>query len=456
MSRRRWVRLDNASNIFLAARTATDTKVFRLTAQFEEPVKPDVLQKALDIVYAQYPLYHSVLRRGIFWYYLEESGLKPKVMLETRNPCTQIYHYDKQELLFRVMYRHERVHMEVFHALSDGTGALWFFQDLITEYLHLQEVAEISRSARANQAGARTSEEQLENSFFRYFKRSGQKNFEEAAESALAHMPTAAENEEEVPDYSLKAFGKSVYRIQGTRTPDDRMNVVEMDMSVKSVLELAHQYNASLTVYLCALFMEAVLKAAPLNSPKEKKIRLSLPVNLRQFFPSKSARNFFTAIYLSYTFQEQKEFDFQSVCDSLQSQLKSNLKKEQLQKRLNKLISFEYHPLIRGVIRPVKDLALKGINFLNNRQITLALSNLGRVSIPEPLAEKVKLLAFQTSAVRPQCSVVSFNDRLTISFTSPFTETRFQKEFVRSLTEKGVEVTVAANKVAYEEIEKVF
>jgi len=61
-----WVRLDNASNIFLAARTDTDTKVFRLSAKTADPIDSNLLQKALDITFEQYVLYHSVLRRGIF------------------------------------------------------------------------------------------------------------------------------------------------------------------------------------------------------------------------------------------------------------------------------------------------------------------------------------------------------------------------------------------------------
>ena len=45
--RRRWVRLDNASNIFLAARSDVDTKVFRMGAELDHEVDPVLLQEAL-------------------------------------------------------------------------------------------------------------------------------------------------------------------------------------------------------------------------------------------------------------------------------------------------------------------------------------------------------------------------------------------------------------------------
>src|SRR5699024_3839970 len=54
-SHRTWVRLDNAANIFLAARNEADTKVFRLAADLDDPIVPEVLQRALDHVYARYP-----------------------------------------------------------------------------------------------------------------------------------------------------------------------------------------------------------------------------------------------------------------------------------------------------------------------------------------------------------------------------------------------------------------
>ena len=67
MDEKGWIRLDNASNIFLAARNDIDTKVFRLSAEMSEPIVPRFLQKALDGIYDEYPLFHSTLRRGYFW-----------------------------------------------------------------------------------------------------------------------------------------------------------------------------------------------------------------------------------------------------------------------------------------------------------------------------------------------------------------------------------------------------
>ena len=82
MTRRAWVRLDNASNIFLAARSDADPKVFRISAEMDHDVDPQLLQEALDATYDRYRLYHAVLRSGVFWYYLQDSDLRPLVTAE--------------------------------------------------------------------------------------------------------------------------------------------------------------------------------------------------------------------------------------------------------------------------------------------------------------------------------------------------------------------------------------
>ena len=112
--------------------------MFRLGAEMDHEVDPALLHKALEETYEKYPLYHAVLRRGVFWYYLQDSDLRPEVTAELTAPCAPIYQADRRTLLFRVMHHRRRISLEVFHALSDGTGALWFLTDLVTAYVRLR------------------------------------------------------------------------------------------------------------------------------------------------------------------------------------------------------------------------------------------------------------------------------------------------------------------------------
>ena len=70
----KWYRLDNAAKIFPPSRSKNDYKVFRFSVTLLEPVKVDILNKALDEILEEYPIFKSSLKKGIFWYYLENSN----------------------------------------------------------------------------------------------------------------------------------------------------------------------------------------------------------------------------------------------------------------------------------------------------------------------------------------------------------------------------------------------
>lgn len=102
--RSQWRKLDNAAQAFPAATGKKDTRVFRLYCELKEDVIEEVLQKAVECTLEKYPLYCSVLRKGLFWFYMEQRNLKPKVKAEDRPPCSGLYVPDQKSFLFEVSY----------------------------------------------------------------------------------------------------------------------------------------------------------------------------------------------------------------------------------------------------------------------------------------------------------------------------------------------------------------
>lgn len=463
MSRLTWVRLDNASNIFLAAMSAHDTKVFRFSAEVTEDVDPDLLQQALDHVYDQYPLYHAVLRRGVFWYYLERSDLRPDVVPDVLPPCAPLYHFDRRELLFRVAHHRNRIILEVFHALSDATGALWLFGDLVAEYVLLRH-PDAFPDAVGRQHGL--VKHALESdSYVHHFGSGGTGDFAAAARppslaaaaSRVAAGFASVGGPEQVARPSRRRTklvgGGRVHRVRGTWTPDHRTRVVELSMPVRPVLALAKAERASLTIYLTALFLEAVRETTSEARPA-RTMAVSVPVNLRSLFESESARNFFATTRLTYTWPESGGGDLSALCRSLQAQLQEQVTREALEAKLTKLVGFELNPVVRMIPRPLKDVILGTVNRLNNRSITVAISSLGRLVLPDPVDSHVGAVFLQVSAARPQFCALTHGDVLTVSFTSPFLQTAHHRAFARALTSRGVPVTVAVTKVTDSELNR--
>ena len=499
MNRPAWVRLDNASNIFLAARSDADPKVFRISAEMEHDVDPLLLQAALEEIYDRYPLYHAVMRRGVFWYYLQDSDLRPVVTQEDEHTCAALYQVDRRSLLFRVVHHERRISLEVFHALSDGTGALWFLTDLLDSYLRLRDPA----SARPQEADpeavildhpdapdqaadlhADPSEAAADalgltpDSFAHYFRRRRRRDRLTEDGAATAHdeaesdtptadetpttgtakdRPTAEAAPAARPRRRPAAVGRrtvhGVHRVRGTRTPDNRPRLVELSMPATQVLALARAQGVSMTMYLTGLFFEAVrLSAGGLG--RSQTIAASVPVNLRQFFPSNSPRNFFATVRVEHTYG-QGDDDLGAICRNLEEQFGPEATPEALERKLRRFIRFERMPLLRILPRGLKDVILGLVNIANNRGLTVAVSNLGRVALPEPAESRVRRMMFHVTAVRPQFCSMSHDGMLTVSFTSPFTETDHVREFARMLAAGGVDVSVAATRVTEDEVAEV-
>ena len=120
----RWMRLDNAAKIYPAARRRNWNNFFRLSATLSEPVDRPVLQSALDVTVRRFPSMAVRLRRGTFWYYLEELSKAPAIRDEKACPLAHVPFKEVRECAFRVIVYKNRIAVEFFHAITDGNGAL--------------------------------------------------------------------------------------------------------------------------------------------------------------------------------------------------------------------------------------------------------------------------------------------------------------------------------------------
>ena len=97
-----WRKLDNAALAFPAVTGKNDTRVFRFYCELKEEIKEENLQEALERTLEKYPLFRAVLRKGLFWFYLERRDIPAVVKKEAGAPCSGLYIPDKKTLLFRV------------------------------------------------------------------------------------------------------------------------------------------------------------------------------------------------------------------------------------------------------------------------------------------------------------------------------------------------------------------
>ena len=70
---------------------------------------------------------------------------------------------------------------------------------------------------------------------------------------------------------------------------------------------------------------------------KRKPVVVTIPVNLRKYFKSNTARNFFNTITVQYKFNDDND-DLESIINEISSQFKDKLTKENLDNQMNAIV----------------------------------------------------------------------------------------------------------------------
>lgn len=407
-----WRSLDNAAKLFSAASSPKDTRVFRFYCELKEEVKEEILQEALNQTIQKYPVFLSVMRKGLFWHYLEKSELRPVVREEYKEPCSSLYVRDKKTLLFEVTYYKKRINFEVFHALTDGTGATEFLRELVKNYLYLIHEEDLEPVELSNQY--LTVKDQEDDSFSRYYD----------------------------PDFPRKKKKKiRAVQIKKSGKGYEELQINEASMSVKELLGIAREKKVSMSVLLTAAFICAIHEE--MSRMQEKKpVILMVPVNLRKIFPSDSMLNFFGYIEPGYQFGGGKD-SFEDVLEAVKLYFQENLSKEHMAGRMNELIAIEKHKILKWAPLELKNRCIRAGAKMAEQEVTAVLSNMSVVKMPEDYAQYIEKFGVYTSTNRTELCICSFQDTLSLGFTSRYDSTNIQRNFYRILKELGASVKVA-------------
>ena len=402
----KWRKLDNAALAFPLVTGKNDTRVFRFYCQLKEKVDGEILQQALDQTMEKYPLFQAVLRKGLFWFYLERRDIHATVKQEKRPPCSSLYIPDKKSLLFQVSYHNNRMNFEVFHGLTDGTGAMNFLEELVQNYLILAHPeTELPRVEHEEEI---TPGDQEEDSFSQYYS---------------SEIPR---NKEKKP---------AAVKLKGEKLVHSDMDITEVILNVKETLAKARSYGVSITILLTAMLLCSIQEEIPRNRQK-KPVTLMIPVNLRNYFPSQSMGNFFGWIEVGYVFEEDTSFE--EVLSSVKQQFQEQLQKDRIAMNMNGYVRIEKNPFVRAVPLEIKKFFLMAGANLGSRSITAVYSNIGIIRLPEEYKEYIERFGIFASTDSLQLCSCSYGEQLVLGFTSKIPDDSIQRNFMKMLKKEEI------------------
>lgn len=407
MGKRNWYKLDNTAKIMPSTTTNLNTNVFRLACTLKEDIDSKILQEALDKTLIEFPIFLYTMKDGLFWHYLEPSYTKPLVIEDKKAVCARI----DDVFLFRVSYLKKRINLEVYHVLADGNGALEFLKYLVCTYLNKKYKLDFNIPLNDS-----SSFEKAKDDFKTFDKEQVKLKFSRE---------------------------KRAYRINMPKKDNIYHDVVEVHINVEKLKQVTKKYNVTVTTYLTAVFIKSIIE----NSNKKdlkKPIGITLPVDLRKFFPSKTVRNFFYTILISYKSKEDDTLE--TIIKEVELQLESQTKKEKLQEKMNGFMLIEKILFIRIIPNFIKDFALKYIAKISKKTQTSVLSNLGKVTVPEEYEKYVDSLSAIASTDDMQLTVITFKENITLSFSSHFINKEIERIFVKELQKEiNSEIKIVSN-----------
>lgn len=409
----RWYKADNVSQVFLAANDDRDTKTLRISATLTEKIDPEALQKATEQVIEHRPMFQYHIRGGLFWHYLEKTNEVPRVMPECERPCPVLYgkHY-KGNLHINITYYENRINFEAFHVICDGTGAIEFLNTLVLKYLTIKH-PELESISVSNEG---STEELSENSFEQFYEK----------------KPKA-----------ITGIKKS-YHVKGSRLPYSQLQFLEVRFKSAEVKQTAKKYGVSVSSVIGARLMTALYQDMP-SLKKNMPITITMPVNLRNYYPSKTSRNFFNNISISHVFSgSETEEELSIVFDK---KMKEGLSPEIIKGQMDSFQKFEKDAYIRIVPRVIKQFVIKQITKADTRKTSAVISNLGIVRFPEEMAKYVEHYSAFCSYDELFTTVCSYKDEIVFGITNAFTNTGVVRNFVKSFSSEDNIPIIGATEV---------
>ena len=418
----RWMKLDNAAKIYPAAKRRNWNNFFRISATLTEPVDVAVLRSALDVTARRFPSIAVRLRRGMFWYYLEQIPHSPAIQEEKSCPLAHVPFHEVRQCAFRVLVYHNRFAVEFFHALTDGTGGLTFFKTLLAEYLSQKYGLTIPAGDGVLGRLEEPDAEELEDSFLRYAG-----NIKASRKEATA------------------------WHLTGTPEKDGFKDLVTLMIPAPALKECAKAHGVTVTELLCAAMMQAICQLQAEKVPQRrlrKPVKVLLPVNLRNLFPSKTLRNF--ASYITPEVDPRMgDYTFDEICAAVHHRMGLENNPQTMRAKFAANVASEQSPLLRVMPLFIKNLAMKAVfDTVGECKSCLCLSNLGVVRLPEVMAPYVARMDFiiGVQAKAPHnCGVLTWNDTVYINCIRSIREPELELHFYRVLHQLGLPVKVESN-----------
>ena len=415
-----WYKLDNAGKLYPAIRSSTWSSLFRPTISLYKEVDPSILQQAVEDILPRFPSFSVQLRKGFFWYYLEKNPQPFLVISDHGYPCKPLKLKENSQYLFRVLYYQNTISVEFFHALTDGTGALIFTKTLVAQYLRLcgitipnsHGVLSLSSSPCINEV-----------------------------EDAYTKLP--------LPKIKNSRKESKAFLFPAKRNLLGQLHIISGTIPLSIMLSTAKSHGVTLTEYIVSILIFTMYKSQQQGTYQKKRpVKVSVPVNMRKYYPTETLRNF--AYFVNPGINPQYgEYSFEEVLIEVKNFMKYHINPKFLFSSIATNVASEKNIFIRLCPLPLKNLIMQMIFIqTGEKTVTTTFTNVGAFTLSPQMEEHIKdfeLVLGPAYTPRSNISGISYKDQFKITFSRNIDEPFIEKPFFQFLIKQGVPVKIQSN-----------
>ena len=412
------MRIDNAANIYPASLSKYYASLYRIFVTLSEHVDPVLLQQALETVTERIPTFRCGLKSGTFWWHLSRLDKTPQLM--PLAPLNRFHFRDNRGFLYRVSADDNRIVLDVFHALGDGYGADVFLMTLTGEYLRLRHGIAIDYNWLVLNPADTPEKEEFEDSFKRIFSgRSG-----------------ALEKNDDA------------YHIKGRKLPFGGLRDIRVAIETDEFLPVCKQYGCSATELLTAMMLCSLqeLHEKDTAAHRVNVLKVSVPINLRAFYPSRTLRNFSSYVNLGVDVRNGY-FPLSELATLVKNQKHVALMRDNLEPKIAENVALEESIAVRCLPLVIKRLIIDYINRRHgDRYCSQTFSNLGNISLPttmQPYVTGFEAVLGRQRGNSGAVACVGYGGKLYIHFSRNIAADDFEQSFIAQLATLGVKADVS-------------
>ncbi|GAB4312822.1 MAG: hypothetical protein Kow00127_03500 [Bacteroidales bacterium] len=412
-----WLPLDNAAKIFPAIRTEEHSTVIRITAVLKERVVLKHLMEAVSLAAERFPFYRVTLHQGFFWYYLEQSDAPFTIVPDTCRPCKAFSKNDSPPHLIRVMVAKNRISVEVSHILTDGHGVSRFLIWITEKYFMLKNSTPVNRDEikiTPEQFAAET-----EDAYSKYFK------------NRIPYTPRLA-----------KAF-----HLPFALSDKPRFDVLIALIGMEQLKAKAREKGISVTGYLIAVHLFVLQEIASRSRNRHKRvIRIQVPVNLRNIYPSDTMRNF-SLFVLPEIDPRLGKWTFDEILKTVFHKMQLETDEKLISKIISRNVGSEKKWFVRGIPLFIKNIVLRYKYYTEGAdQYSGVVTNLGKIEVPETIRNRIDYFVVTppppNRKLKVNCGIAGFGNQLAISFGNITRSKELEQAFLKFLTGEGIHVRI--------------